>query len=475
MKLLIFLTFTTSVACWAQIEVPSANVRGTLAPAGSGVVRANDRVEFRATAAAGVVTIAAGRATCGNYAPSSEIALSTINFTSVSSGSGTHIVYLASDCTLKALTDDALSPAPSCTGDLGCTAVPTASVVYPAGSMPIASIATTTSTVDSVTDVRPAFVTTPILAGTGILAPQSGGITTVGIDTAVVPRLGSANTYTEDNNFTAGKLGIPRGSSNPGTCYVGEIYDNSSDGLTYKCTATNTWTAIGGATYPDLTGVTLVDEFCGGGTAVDATYAPIGELGWRATVAGVTEVTSTVSNPCIKALPSTTGGGNSLLWTGPAAASTGGLPDLAAIANWEINFVFRKSAAAETIFFVGLAGSGLTIGDSNVVGLKWASADSDGANIEFRVRDNGGSATDTDAGLANSNTSWHRLRIRRVAGTADWCLDACSSPTTFTFPDGNAGDAQWNVGFRGAHSSSAYNIEIDYFSFRIPPSTLTRY
>lgn len=47
-------------------------------------------------------------------------------------------------------------------------------------------------------------------------------------------------------NFAGGRLGLPKGTSVPGTCTTGEVYWQTSDNTFQCCSATNTWTTCGG-------------------------------------------------------------------------------------------------------------------------------------------------------------------------------------------------------------------------------------
>lgn len=75
---------------------------------------------------------------------------------------------------------------------------------------------------------------------------------TEGLDTAYLNtnygRLGAANTYTGGGlqDMNAMDLRLPVHSIDPGTCTAGQIEFNSSGATGKICTATNTWTALGG-------------------------------------------------------------------------------------------------------------------------------------------------------------------------------------------------------------------------------------
>jgi len=52
----------------------------------------------------------------------------------------------------------------------------------------------------------------------------------------------SNQTFNKYSNFTT-RLKVPSYSTNPTTCEVGEIIENS--GVLYICSATDTWTKVG--------------------------------------------------------------------------------------------------------------------------------------------------------------------------------------------------------------------------------------
>jgi len=97
-------------------------------------------------------------------------------------------------------------------------------------------------------------------SGALTISPTTGAV--VGdADTAYVPGKTTSNTWTGVNDFSGATRTAPMkvGTSDPGTCTVGDFLFRSDTGTTKACTATNTWTAVGSS---------------GGGT-VRTTYAAL--------------------------------------------------------------------------------------------------------------------------------------------------------------------------------------------------------
>ena len=104
--------------------------------------------------------------------------------------------------------------------------------------------------------------------GTTYTAGATGALTISGsvidVDTAYVPNKTGSNTWTGVNDASGATRTAPMkvGTSDPGTCTVGDFLFRSDTGTTKACTATNTWTAVGS----------------GGGT-VRTTYASLPSCG----------------------------------------------------------------------------------------------------------------------------------------------------------------------------------------------------
>jgi hypothetical protein len=138
-------------------------------------------------------------------------------------------------------------------GSQGLT-IQSATPGFGSGSWPIAQF-TLTSTGNgnwsTVTDERIFAGTTALIASTGMLLNEAGGVWTVGIDPSVVSQLGGGNVWTGANDFSNAISTSPMkvGSSNPATCTQGQQFFNTgatAGANLYGCTALNTWTVESG-------------------------------------------------------------------------------------------------------------------------------------------------------------------------------------------------------------------------------------
>jgi hypothetical protein len=156
----------------------ATNVWAVQSSGGGSALPFND---FQSAVNGQMLTIAEGRARIGNYVPV-VIATGSVTFTS---GSGNVKVFIDSSNNLVCHMQTGI--AASTSGALTCSNVSTPT--YPANSIPIANV-TVTDAVPSLTSDDRAFLTTR-----GI--NDSGGLASIGIDTATVPQLGAGS-----NDFT---------------------------------------------------------------------------------------------------------------------------------------------------------------------------------------------------------------------------------------------------------------------------------
>ena len=212
---------------------------------GGGSVELTD---FKPTAAGALLVVQGGRARIGNYAPVA-IALGTATFTA---GSGDVKVFIDSSNNL--VCHMATGIAATTVGALVCSNVTTPA--YPANSIPIADLTITAVTfavtIDS--DDRAFLTNRGVSAATGISISDSGGVASIGIDTASVPLLGAANAWTAANDFTAATnfyirrgAGVPVGTECDAAAEVGQLYARSdasaASSTLYVCsnTGVSTW------------------------------------------------------------------------------------------------------------------------------------------------------------------------------------------------------------------------------------------
>ena len=163
--------------------------------------------DFQTAVNGQMLTVAEGRARIGNYVPV-VIASGSAAFTS---GGGNVKVFIDSSNNLVCHMQTGI--AASTSGALICSNVSTPT--YPANSIPIANV-TVTGAVPSLTSDDRAFLTTRgVSAATGISINDSGGLASIGIDTATVPQLGAGS-----NDFTGAisALELRLLSGSEGTC-----------------------------------------------------------------------------------------------------------------------------------------------------------------------------------------------------------------------------------------------------------------
>lgn len=110
---------------------------------------------------------------------------------------------------------------------LNCTAVSSV-ISFPSDAIPLWTWTSSSGSWDATggRDRRAFLTAKPILPGTGIVTTDSGGATTIALDTAVV------NTY-------ASGAGVPSG-----TCSVGQVFFRANNTF-YVCASANTWTLLG--------------------------------------------------------------------------------------------------------------------------------------------------------------------------------------------------------------------------------------
>ncbi len=147
----------------------------------------------------------------------------------INAGTGTAYVYVADGGSLTVGHNMTVS----CSG----CAQQSGTAFFPADSVPLWTwVANNGQWLDGGgTDRRAWLSTKNVTAGTGLTAGESGGLTTLSLDTAVVP------TYAT-------------GTSQPsGSCQVGQMYFNTAANKAYNCTSTNTWSEItsSGSGLPD--------------------------------------------------------------------------------------------------------------------------------------------------------------------------------------------------------------------------------
>jgi hypothetical protein len=163
--------------------------------------------DFQPTVSGQILTVAAGRARIGNYVPMT-IGLGTATFTS---GTGDVKVFVDSNNNLVCHMQTGI--AASTGGAMVCSNVSSPS--YPVNSIPVADLTVTSGTPAIDSDDRAFLTTRGVSAGSGISINDSGGVASIGIDTATVPQLGAGS-----NDFTGAisALELRLLSGSEGTC-----------------------------------------------------------------------------------------------------------------------------------------------------------------------------------------------------------------------------------------------------------------
>ena len=197
--------FKTDVAVGQNLYgCVAANTWAVQSSGGGSALPIND---FQPTVNGQMLAVAEGRARIGNYVPV-LIAAGSVTF---ASGSGNVKVFIDASNNLVCHMQTGIVASTS--GALACSNVSTPA--YPANSIPIANV-TVTGAVPALTGDDRAFLTNRgVSAATGISISDSGGVASIGIDTATVPQLGAGS-----NDFTGAisALELRLLSGSEGTC-----------------------------------------------------------------------------------------------------------------------------------------------------------------------------------------------------------------------------------------------------------------
>lgn len=182
---------------------------------GGGASAASDLTDFKITITTTTATndtfnVATGHARIGNYSPT-HIDLGKYI---VTGGSGDIKVFIDSNNNLVCHKQTSGSITGTQSGALACSNV--ATPAYPVGSIPLYDLAVSGAQAVSIDADDRAFLSARgIVAGSGIEVTESGGVATIGIDSATIPTLGAGS-----NDFTGavGALEIKLLTGSEGTC-----------------------------------------------------------------------------------------------------------------------------------------------------------------------------------------------------------------------------------------------------------------
>lgn len=174
----------------------------------------------------------------------------------VSAGTGTAFIYVTPLGVLTAASNNLTLSCASCTVVPGATGFPADSIpLYRWGAAAGAWVA------ESGVDFRARLSQKNITAGAGLLSTELDGTTQLSLDVTQLLTQDGNNSFTGtttfannvtfngSNNFTAGSMTLPSGSTLPANCVAGALYYLTSTlagANLHSCTATNTWTRMSG-------------------------------------------------------------------------------------------------------------------------------------------------------------------------------------------------------------------------------------
>ncbi len=163
-----------------------------------------------------------------------------------SSASGTIYVYGATDGVAYVEHPTAAGLIFVCTGTCGVrqVATPSFATANVTGNRPIGTVtlsATSGGTLSTLTDARQFLYGLQIVAGTGMSVTPSGQVYTVAT-TSDVARISATNAYTgsQDARLAATTYPDKNLASAPASCVKGEMYFNTANLHTYRCTVSGT-------------------------------------------------------------------------------------------------------------------------------------------------------------------------------------------------------------------------------------------
>jgi hypothetical protein len=161
---------------------------------GGGAVSSSSLLDFQARISGNTLTILPGRARIGSYVPVS-IASGSATF---ASGGGNVKVFV--DASQNLVCHMQTGIVASTGGSMACSAV--SNPTYPPNCVPLVDVYVSNGVPAVVSDDRAFLSTRGISAGAGISISDSGGVASVGIDTATVGTLGGRNDWIGENDFS---------------------------------------------------------------------------------------------------------------------------------------------------------------------------------------------------------------------------------------------------------------------------------
>ncbi len=161
------------------------------------------------------------------------------------SGNGSYVVYCTDSQTI--VVEYSISAAITITPS-GLTPIELTTPAIPSGMWPIATGNIVSGEWSAPSDIRDVSRQFRVVNGAAMSGSLVSGVYTPAVDSAVV-QFRDAN-YTPlahlDARGATATWPMRTGTSDPGTCVVGEFFFRTDNGTTKACTATNTWTSVGG-------------------------------------------------------------------------------------------------------------------------------------------------------------------------------------------------------------------------------------
>lgn len=248
--------------------------------------------------------------------------------------------------------------------------------------------------------------------GTTYTAGPSGALSisgsTIDVDTAYIPGKTTSNTWTGVNDFSGATRTAPMkvGTSDPGTCTVGDFLYRSDADVVKKCSATNTWTSLGGSSDP-ATLYTLEEDFL----YWSATNYEKGDKTWWLSYgsnanSGIYDATIS-DHPGVPKAAVLDTGSHSLYWGGPSNRF-----NFSATQDW-IFLIRPDTVTTDYTYRCGISTDPETHPASDEVVIEKAASDT---NWFYRTRASSSSSTRTDSSVAVT-TGWRALKIRKSGST----------------------------------------------------------
>ena len=330
----------------------------------------------------------------------------------------------------------------SCTG---CGGQQSSNPTVPPEAIHLADVSITNGLWDVVTDQRAFLASKTIRAGAGIVLADVSGETEVSIDPGDIPRLGQANAWTGENDFSAAsRLRVRTGLTDPpaGECAgsgdTGQVFVRQNaaarNASFYVCANTAAgvfeWERISTGVSPgaylrqnngvlsfsavERQNVFLRDEFY-------STSGRVGQLAWDFSGVLAVDTATDADHPGVVQV-TTAGSANSVARLRLGSASQPVTNNLTSRSGWEALFIFRLGTLTgnEYQYRIGLLGADSAAPNQGVYARlvnSSACAAGNAADAEWQIesRASASSTTVTPVGVPGSSGDWVAFRIRSVS------------------------------------------------------------